>query len=46
MIHVAPVMQTQMHLLQGQLASLQLNGHHKSKQKCDLLCSVLYATEK
>ena len=35
-----------MHLLQGQLASLQLNGHHKSKQKCDLLCSVLHATEK
>ena len=26
--------------------SLQLNGHHKSKQKCDLLCSVLHATEK
>ena len=26
--------------------SLQLSGHHKSKQKCDLLCSVLHATEK
>ena len=26
--------------------SLQLNGHHKSKQKRDLLCSVLHATEK
>ena len=26
--------------------SLQLNRHHKSKQKCDLLCSVLQATEK
>ena len=37
---------SQMHLLQGQLASLQLNGHHKSKQKCDLLCSVLHAMEK
>ena len=33
-------------LCKASKTSLQLNGHHKSKQKCDLLCSVLHATEK